>query len=196
MTASTVRPVELTGRIVRPSDTDYQAACAGWNLLFAHEPMVIVFAREAQDVVNAITWARQNKVMLRVRSGGHCLEGWSSVDNGIVIDVSEMKSVAIDMASKTATVGAGLNQMEAVTELGKANLAAPTGTEGSVGLVGATLGGGFGLQTRNFGMACDNLMAAEVVVAFKPWGRCDHRRAGYRSQVLPSRSDTYRQRPR
>jgi FAD/FMN-containing dehydrogenase len=52
------------------------------NLLFAHEPMVIVFAREAQDVVNAITWARQNKVMLRVRSGGHCLEGWSSVDNG------------------------------------------------------------------------------------------------------------------
>src|SRR3954452_11444597 len=181
MTASTVRHVELTGRIVGPSDTDYQVACAGWNLLFAHEPMAIVFAREVQDVVNAITWARQNKVMLRVRSGGHCLEGWSSVDNGIVIDVSEMKSVAIDMASKTATVGAGLNQMKAVTELGKDDLAAPTGTEGSVGLVCATLGGGFGLLTRNFGMACDNLMAAEVVVAFKAWGRCDHRRAGYRS---------------
>ena len=127
--------------------------------------MVIVFAREVQDVVNAITWARQNKVVLRVRSGGHCLEGWSSVDNGNVIDVSQMKSAMIDMASRTATVGAGLNQTEAVTELGKVDLAAPTGTEGSVGLVGATLGGGLGLLTRTFGMACDNLVAAEVVVA-------------------------------
>ena len=83
----------------------------------------------------------------------------------IVIDVSEMKSATIDMASSTATVGAGLNQMEAVTELGKAGVAAATGTEGTVGLVGATLGGGFGLLTRGFGMASDNLLAAEVVVA-------------------------------
>jgi hypothetical protein len=62
-------------------------------------------------------------------------------------------------------VGAGLNQLEAVTALGVAGWAAPTGTEGSVGLVGATLGGGFGLLTRRFGMACDNLLAAEIVVA-------------------------------
>jgi FAD/FMN-containing dehydrogenase len=100
-----------------------------------------------------------------VRSGGHCLEGWSSVDGGIVIDVSDMKSATIDMASNTATVGAGLNQLEAVSELGRAGVAAPTGTEGSVGLVGATLGGGFGLLTRTFGMASDNLIAAEIVVA-------------------------------
>lgn len=76
-----------------------------------------------------------------------------------------MKSLSLDAAVATATVGAGLNQLEAVTALGKAGLAAPTGTEGSVGLVGATLGGGFGLLTRNFGMASDNLLAAEVVVA-------------------------------
>jgi FAD/FMN-containing dehydrogenase len=165
MTSTTARPAELTGRIVRPGDTDYPTASAGWNLLFTHDPTVIVFAQETQDVVNALIWARQNNVMLRVRSGRHCLEGWSNVDHGIVIDVSEMKSATIDMASSTATVGAGLNQMEAVTELGKAGCAAPTGTEGSVGLVGATLGGGFGLLTRNFGMASDNLIAAEVVVA-------------------------------
>ena len=102
---------------------------------------------------------------VRVRSGRHCLEGWSNVDDGIVIDVSEMKSATIDAASNTATVGAGLNQLEAVTALGKAGVAAPTGTEGTVGLVGATLGGGFGLLTRGFGMASDNLLAAEVVVA-------------------------------
>jgi len=165
MTSTTARPAELTGRIVRAGDTDYPTASAGYNLLFTHDPTVIVFAKETQDVVNAITWARQNNVLLRVRSGRHSLEGWSNVDNGIVIDVSEMKSATIDMASSTATLGAGLNQMEAVTELGKAGLAAPTGTEGSVGLVGATLGGGFGLLTRTFGMASDNLIAAEVVVA-------------------------------
>jgi FAD/FMN-containing dehydrogenase len=165
MTSVTARPAELTGRIVRPGDTDYPIASAGYNLLFTHDPTVIVFAQETQDVVNALTWARQNNVIPRVRSGRHCLEGWSNIDDGIVIDVSEMKSATIDTASRTATVGAGLNQMEAVTELGKAGFAAPTGTEGTVGLVGATLGGGFGLLTRNFGMASDNLLAAEVVVA-------------------------------
>lgn len=164
MTSTTARPAELTGRVVRPGDTDYPTASAGYNLLFSHEPTVIVFAQDTQDVVNALAWARQNNVPLRVRSGRHCIEGWSNVDHGIVIDVSEMKSATIDMASSTATVGAGLNQLEAVTALGKAGFAAPTGTEGTVGLAGATLGGGFGLLSRIFGMASDNLLAAEVVV--------------------------------
>lgn len=158
------QPANLTGRIVRPGDADYTTASAGRDELFTHYPLVIVFAQEPQDVVNALTWARQNDVALRVRSGRHNLEGWSNVDDGIVIDVSELKSVQINGASGTATLGAGLNQMEAVVALGKEGLAAPTGTEGTVGLVGATLGGGFGLLTRSLGMACDNLMAAEVVV--------------------------------
>jgi FAD/FMN-containing dehydrogenase len=157
-------PANLTGRIVRPADADYTAASTGYDELFTHYPLVIVFAQQTQDVVNALTWARQNDVALRVRSGRHSLEGWSNVDNGIVIDVSELKSAQINSASSTATVGAGLNQLEAVTALGKQGLAAATGTEGSVGLVGATLGGGFGLLTRSLGMACDSLMAAEVVV--------------------------------
>jgi hypothetical protein len=165
MTSTTARPAELTGRIVRAGDADYPVANAGYNLLFTHDPRVIVFAQQAQDVVNALAWARRNDVAVRVRSGRHNLEGWSNVDDGIVIDVSELKSATVKTASHTATVGAGLNQLEAVTELGKAGFAAPTGTEGTVGLVGATLGGGFGLLTRNFGMASDNLIAAEVVVA-------------------------------
>ena len=111
MTSTTARPAELTGRVVRPGDADYPVAILGYNLLFTHDPAVIVFAQDTQDVVNALAWARQNDVLLRVRSGRHCLEGWSNVDNGIVIDVSEMKSATIDMASSTATVGAGLNQL-------------------------------------------------------------------------------------
>lgn len=156
---------KLTGEVVRPGDSGYEAARMGWNLLYSSRPKAIVFCTEMQDVVNALTWARDCDIAVRVRSGRHCLEGWSAVDDGLVIDVSRMKSAEIDEASKTATVGAGLNQLEAVTALGKAGFAAPTGTEGTVGLVGATLGGGFGLLTRNFGMASDNLVAAEVVVA-------------------------------
>lgn len=154
----------LTGRIVRPDDPDYAEASRGWDELFVHHPLVIVYAQQTQDVVNALTWARQHDVALRVRSGGHSLEGWSNVDNGIVIDVSELKWVRIDTTARTATVGAGLSQLEAVTALAKRNLAVTTGTEGSVGLSGATLGGGFGFLTRYLGMACDSLIGAEIVV--------------------------------
>jgi FAD/FMN-containing dehydrogenase len=155
----------LTGDVVRQGDSGYDAARISYNHLFSHHPQAIVFCTETQDVVNALTWARQNEVPFRVRSGGHSLEGWSTIDDGLVIDVSPLKSADIDAGSNIATVGAGLKQLEAVTALGKAGCAAPTGTEGTVGLVGATLGGGFGLLTRNFGMASDNLLAAEIVVA-------------------------------
>jgi FAD/FMN-containing dehydrogenase len=162
--SATGKAAKLTGRIVRPSDPGYPSASLGWDELFVHYPLVIVFAQETQDVVNALMWARQNDVALRVRSGRHSLEGWSNVDNGIVIDVSELKSVHIDTASRIATVGAGLSQLEAVTTLAKKDLAVTTGTEGTVGLSGATLGGGFGFLTRYLGMACDSLTAAEIVV--------------------------------
>ncbi|WP_435227324.1 FAD-binding oxidoreductase [Streptomyces sp. Tue6028] len=157
-------PAKLTGRIVRPEDSGYTDARLGWDQLFSHYPLVIVFAQNTQDVVNALTWARQNDVAVRVRSGRHALEGWSNVDNGLVIDISELKSVHVDTKSRIATVGAGLNQEEAVTTLAKQNFAVTTGTEGSVGLSGATLGGGFGFLTRWLGMACDSLVGAEIVV--------------------------------
>ncbi|MFD8964866.1 FAD-binding oxidoreductase [Streptomyces sp. NPDC059568] len=161
---ATCAPARLTGRIVRPNDPNYADASQGWDELFVHYPLVIVFAQNTQDVVNALTWARQHNVALRVRSGRHSLEGWSNVDNGIVIDISELKSAHINAQARTATVGAGLNQLEAVTTLAKKNFAVTTGTEGTVGLAGATLGGGLGFLTRYLGMACDSLIGAEVVV--------------------------------
>jgi FAD/FMN-containing dehydrogenase len=120
-----------------------------------HYPMVIVFAQHTQDVVNALTWAQQNDVAFRVRSGRHQLWGWSAVDNGLVIDVSQLKSAQIDAASLTAKVGAGLTQVEAVTALAQQGLVIPTGDLASVGVIGATLGGGLGLFTRSLGMASD-----------------------------------------
>ncbi|MFD5548689.1 FAD-binding oxidoreductase [Streptomyces goshikiensis] len=158
-------PAKLTGRIVRPDNAGYTEARLGWDQLFSHYPLVIVFAQNTQDVVNALTWSRQNDVAVRVRSGRHSLEGWSNVDNGLVIDISELKSVHIDSGARIATVGAGLSQLEAVTTLAEQNFAVTTGTEGTVGLSGATLGGGFGFLTRWLGMACDSLIGAEIVVA-------------------------------
>jgi FAD/FMN-containing dehydrogenase len=156
---------ELTGRVVRPEDTEYAAARAGWDTLFSAHPLAIVFAQSTGDVVNAIAWGRANRVALRVRSGRHHLQGWSNVTGGLVVDVSEFKDVALDADARTVRVGAGLTQGETVAALGAAGFAVPTGAEATVGLVGATLGGGFGLLTRAYGMACDNLLGAEVVVA-------------------------------
>ena len=167
MTAGKSQPAQLTGRVVHPDNPTYAKDRTDWDALYRSYPLVIVFAQQTEDVVNAITWARQNDVALRARSGRHCLEGWSNVSGGIVIDVSEMKSAQLDPASQTVTVAAGLTQGEAVKTLGVQGFAVPTGGEATVGLAGATLGGGLGFLTRNFGMACDNLLGAEVVV---PWG--------------------------
>lgn len=161
-------PPILTGHVVRPGDTGYDAARTPWNHFVARRPAAVVYAASTRDVVDAVGWARRSGLEIRVRSGGHSLEGFSSVDGGVVIDVSRLKSVEIapatDRAPATALLGAGLTQIEAVTALGAHGLAVPTGNEGTVGLVGATLGGGFGLLTRPFGMASDHLLEAEIVV--------------------------------
>jgi FAD/FMN-containing dehydrogenase len=155
---------ELTGRVVRPESPAYADARTDWDGLYRSYPLVIVFAQSTEDVVNALAWARQNDVAPRARSGRHSLEGWSNVSGGIVIDVSELKSARLDPAAGTVTVDSGLTQGETVNALGEKGFAVATGGEATVGLVGATLGGGLGFLTRNYGMACDNLIAAEVVV--------------------------------
>ena len=108
----------LTGRVVRRGDDDYDSARASWNLLFSHRPIAIVYAQVTADVVNAVAAARRNDVPLRVRSGGHSLEGWSTLDDGLVIDVSELTSVSIDTDNRTATLGSGLTQGQVVAALG------------------------------------------------------------------------------
>jgi FAD/FMN-containing dehydrogenase len=160
----TTAATRLTGEVVRAGDPGYEAARIGWNRLYPRYPQAIVFCNVAQDVVHAVEWARQEGIALRARSGRHSLDGWSSLDGGLVVDVSRMKSVTIDETAGTATVGTGLTQKETVPALGQRGFVIPTGSEGGVGLGGVVLGGGFGLLTRNLGLASDNLLAAEVVV--------------------------------
>src|SRR5690242_57958 len=162
MTTSTL---ELTGEVVRLGDPAYDAARLGWNRLYQRRPAAIVYCHNTADVVNALRWARTTGSAFRIRSGGHNLEGWSNVDGGLVIDVSRLKSIDIDAAAGTATVGTGLLQKEVVAALGEHGYTIPTGSEGGVGLGGVVLGGGFGLLTRRMGLACDQLLAADIVVA-------------------------------
>lgn len=159
---------QLTGEVVRAGDPGYETARMGWNRLYSRYPDAIVFCSQTQDVVNAVKWAREQGIAMRARSGRHSLNGWSALDGGVVIDVSRMKSVTIDEPARTATVGTGLTQKETVPALGQRGYVIPTGSEGGVGLGGVILGGGFGLLTRCFGLASDNLLAAEVVVADGP----------------------------
>jgi FAD/FMN-containing dehydrogenase len=166
MTAATT--TKLTGEVMRAGDPGYEAARIGWNRLYSRYPEAIVFCGATQDVVNAVASAREQGLALRARSGRHSLEGWSCIDGGLVIDVSRMKSLVIDEAARTAPVGTGLVQKETVAALGQRSFVVPTGSEGEVGLGGVILGGGFGLLTRSLGMACDNLLAAEIVVADGP----------------------------
>ena len=118
--------IELTGEVVRPGDSGYEAARIGWNRLYSRYPEAIVFCNVAQDVINAVEWARQKGIALRARSGRHSLNGWSSLDGGLVVDVSRMKSVTIDETTGTAMVGTGLTQKEIVPALGQRGFVIPT----------------------------------------------------------------------
>jgi FAD/FMN-containing dehydrogenase len=162
MTSTTT---ELTGEVVRAGDPGYEQARLGYNRLYQRYPAAIVFCANTADVVNAVRYAREARIAFRARSGRHNLEGWSAVDGGLIIDVSRMKDIHVDETAGTATVGTGLVQKEAVAALGERGYAIPTGSEGGVGLGGVVLGGGFGLLTRKMGLACDKLVAAEIVVA-------------------------------
>jgi FAD/FMN-containing dehydrogenase len=162
MTSTTT---ELTGEVVRAGDPGYEQARLGYNRLYQRYPAAIVFCRNTADVVNAVRYAREAGIAFRARSGRHNLEGWSAVDGGLIIDVSRMKDIDVDETAGTATVGTGLVQKEAVAALGERGYAIPTGSEGAVGRGGVVLGGGFGLLTRRMGLACDKLVAAEIVVA-------------------------------
>jgi FAD/FMN-containing dehydrogenase len=159
---------ELTGRVVRPADAAYEAARQGWDALFQSYPSAVVFVQGNDDVVNGLTWARTHDTALRVRSGRHSLEGWSSVDGGVVIDVSDLKTIEIDRKAKTAKVGTGVTQGELVAALDGTGLGFPTGDEASVGLGGVVLGGGIGVLSRQMGVGCDNLLGVDLVV---PSGR-------------------------
>ena len=155
----------MTGAVVTPNDPDYDQARKVWNADIDHHPAVVVQCATAQDVAEAIRFAQDQGLELAVRSGAHSMPGYSSVENGLVIDVSRMNQVTVDPEAKRARVqgGALLRDLDAATQ--GYGLAVPAGLVGHTGVTGLTLGGGMGWLTRQAGLSIDNLVSAEVVVA-------------------------------
>ncbi|HXY85274.1 MAG TPA: FAD-dependent oxidoreductase, partial [Gaiellaceae bacterium] len=117
------------------------------------------------DVIAAVGFARSNDLTIAVRGGGHSIAGFSTVDDGIVIDLSRINSVRVDPTRRRATVGAGATWADVDHETQAHGLATTGGLVSTTGVAGFTLGGGIGWTMRAFGLACDNLVAADIVTA-------------------------------
>lgn len=153
-------------RVVRPGDADYDSARSEFNLRFDVRPRAILFACNTDDVAQGVRWARDQGIELRARAGGHSYEGYSVVEDGLVIDISPIAHVEVFPDGSKARIGAGISLGDAYQKLWDAGrLAIPGGTCGTVGLAGLTLGGGFGLLSRRRGLTCDALAEAEMVTA-------------------------------
>lgn len=159
------REPQLTGCIVWPDDVHYDAARQEWNTLFNKTPLVIVFALDTQDVINAVRWARYWNISIRMRSGRHSYEGLSASDGGIVIDVSRMKQVRLAGKYGVATVQTGATNIDLYRILGAEGLVVPGGVCPTTGIAGVTLGGGHSMLSRPWGLTLDHLLALEMVDA-------------------------------
>jgi FAD/FMN-containing dehydrogenase len=153
------------GELVLPSDDAYEDARRLWNAAIDKRPALIARCSGAVDVVRAVDLAREYEVVAAVRGGGHNVAGLGTCDGGMVIDLSPMRGVSVDLARRTARVQAGATWGDVDHETQAFGLATTGGLVSSTGVAGLTLGGGFGWLMRKHGLACDTLLAADVVTA-------------------------------
>ena len=153
------------GAIVLPGDNAYESARKIWNAMIDKHPALILRCATTSDVVHAVNFARNNGLILAVRGGGHNIAGNAVCDDGVVIDLSQMKAARVDADARRVTIegGATLADLDAATQAH--GLATPVGINSTTGVAGLTLGGGFGWLSRKYGMTIDNLESAEVVTA-------------------------------
>ena len=155
----------LRGRLIRPSDSDYDAARALYNGMIDKRPKLIARCVDAADVIAAVNHARDQGLLVAIRGGGHNGPGLGSCNDGLVIDLSMMKSVRVDPANRTVRVGAGCTSGDVDHATHAFGLAVPFGIVSTTGVAGLTLGGGTGYLTRKYGLTIDNLLEADVVLA-------------------------------
>lgn len=155
----------LQSPVILPDDLAYEAARKVWNAMIDKHPAAIVCCTTTQDVVHVVNFAREQGLPLAVRGGGHNIAGSALCNDGIVIDLSEMRAAQVDAGARRITIegGATLADFDAATQAH--GLATPMGINSTTGIAGLTLGGGFGWLSRPYGMTVDNLESAEVVTA-------------------------------
>lgn len=155
----------FAGRFTTPEDHGYEEARAVYNAMIDRRPALIATAADAEDVARVVDFAAKKDVLLAVRGGAHNGAGLGTVDDGIVLDLSALKSIEVDPGSHTVRVGGGCTWGEVDAATGAYGLATPSGIISTTGVGGLTLGGGLGHLTRKCGLTIDNLLEAEVVLA-------------------------------
>lgn len=153
----------LTGKVITPSDKEYATLRLEYNRAINKFPLAIVYCYNPTDVSNAIKWCRKNHVGLRVRTGGHNYEGYSTDTGVLVIDTTPMNKIYIDIKKDIVKIQAGARLWSVYSKLAQHGYAFNGGTCPSVGISGLVLGGGIGLSCRNFGLVTDNLLEIKMI---------------------------------
>jgi FAD/FMN-containing dehydrogenase len=155
----------MRGPVLAPADAGYDAARRIWNATIDKRPALIARCTGTADALEAVRFAAKHECLVSVRGGGHNVAGTAVCDNGLMIDLSLMKGVHLDPAARTAWAQAGVLWQDFDHETQVFGLATTGGVVGETGIAGLTLGGGVGWLVRKHGLACDNLVAADVVTA-------------------------------
>ena len=156
---------DLRGEMLLAGDEGYDAARTIWNAMIDKRPALIARSTGVADVIAAVNFARANVLLLSVRAGGHGVAGKAICDGGLTLDLSPMKGIRVDPARQTARAEGGVTWGEFDRETQAFGLATTGGIVSTTGIAGLTLGGGIGYLNRKYGLACDNLMSADVVTA-------------------------------
>jgi FAD/FMN-containing dehydrogenase len=155
----------LRGGLIEPGDKGYDEARKVYNGMIHKKPRAIARCADVADVIRSVNFARENNLLLAIRSGGHNAGGLGVCDDGLVIDLGLMKYTRVDPAARTVTVGGGCTWGDVDHATHAFGLATPSGIISTTGVGGLTLGGGIGHLTRKCGLSIDNLLAADVVLA-------------------------------
>lgn len=153
------------GEILRPGDSQYDTARRLWNGTIDRQPAMIARCRNTEEVAAAVRLANRTGLEIAVRAGGHSIPGLSVCEGGLMIDLSPMRGLVVDPDRRMARAQPGLVWKEYDAGTQAHGLASPGGEVSHTGVAGLTLGGGLGWLSRRFGLACDNLIGATVVLA-------------------------------
>jgi FAD/FMN-containing dehydrogenase len=153
------------GQVLAPGDPGYDGARIVWNAMIDRRPALIARCAGTADVMRAVALAREQELLVSVRGGGHNIAGSAVCDDGLMIDLSGMRSVRVDPAERRAYVEPGATLADFDHEAQAFALGTPLGINSTTGVAGLTLGGGFGWLSRKYGLTVDNLLSAEVVTA-------------------------------
>jgi FAD/FMN-containing dehydrogenase len=155
----------LDEKLLSPGASGYDAARSVWNAMIDHRPAAIARCASAADVAAGIRHAREQDLEIGVRCGGHNIAGHAVPDGGLMIDLTPMKGIRVDPASRTVRAQAGVTWGELDHETQAFGLATTGGVARPTGIAGLTLGGGHGHLMRRFGLASDNLLSVDLVTA-------------------------------